>query len=206
MSTSMITKRTLGLAFVAVVVGLGGARPAHAQDSCFQTCASYYAGLDSLADQVSSDESSYCDQIHDIFSDDWQSCQRSQIDRHDISKEDYDRDWADCTAGCANDGESFFAQVSKLADYEAQSGAVTLAGAAVPAGGCGECSGFTKVRYIGHSSSNYVRFNAVNIVTSGTYRLGIRFTVDGIREFFVSVNGGTAQVVAVKGNGWSTPS
>lgn len=88
--------------------------------------------------------------------------------------------------------------------YEAEAPANTRSGQ-VGTASCAGCSGDQKIRYIGNNSSNWLRFNGIQAVSSGPYQLTIAATVDGTRSFSVSVNGGPAQQVSVAGSSWSEP-
>jgi polygalacturonase len=78
-----------------------------------------------------------------------------------------------------------------------------LHGAAVSAA-CSTCSGGAKVRFIGGSAANYVSI-PVEANAAGNRRLTIGYELNGARDFFVSVNGGTPIDVPVTGTSWSTP-
>jgi hypothetical protein len=84
---------------------------------------------------------------------------------------------------------------------EAESG--TISGAARIAS-CTACSGGQKVGYIGNGAANYVTIN-VSAATAGTRQLTITYLLNGSRSFFVSVNGGAGQQVALTGTSFSTP-
>jgi hypothetical protein len=80
----------------------------------------------------------------------------------------------------------------------------TLNGAA-GVGGCPQCSGGEKVRFIGNSPSNYVTFDNVTVDKAGAHTLHIDYTVNGTRSFWVSVNGGPGSEVQLTGNSWDVP-
>lgn len=88
--------------------------------------------------------------------------------------------------------------------YEAESSSNTRSGA-VSTGGCSGCSGDTKIRHIGNSTSNWLRFNSIQASSSGSHQLTIAATVSGTRSFSVSVNGGSAQTVSMTGSSWDVP-
>ncbi|ANZ39517.1 alpha-L-fucosidase [Lentzea guizhouensis] len=70
---------------------------------------------------------------------------------------------------------------------------------------CGACSGGEKVRNIGGSPDAAVTFPNVVVPAAGSYRLFVRFTVNGPRSYFVTVNGGPPVEVEVDGLGNNTP-
>jgi F5/8 type C domain/Alpha-L-fucosidase/NPCBM-associated, NEW3 domain of alpha-galactosidase/Carbohydrate binding module (family 35) len=72
-------------------------------------------------------------------------------------------------------------------------------------GGCGQCSGGEKVRFIGNSPNNYVTFENVKVDQAGRYELSIDYTVNGTRSFWVSVNGGPGTEVQLTGSSWDVP-
>ncbi|SMC98037.1 alpha-L-fucosidase [Lentzea albidocapillata] len=71
--------------------------------------------------------------------------------------------------------------------------------------GCGACSGAEKVRNIGGSADASVTFPQVIVPETRSYRLFVRFTVNGARSYFVTVNGGAPVEVKVDGVGNNTP-
>ncbi len=87
---------------------------------------------------------------------------------------------------------------------EAEASGNTIAGAARIAS-CTACSGGQKVGYIGNGAANYVTINNVSVATAGTRQLTITYLLSGSRSFFVSVNGGAGQQVALTGTSFSTP-
>lgn len=88
--------------------------------------------------------------------------------------------------------------------YEAEASGNTRSGS-VATGSCANCSGDSKIRFIGGNSSNWLRFNGVNATSSGSRQLTVYGTVSGTRTFYVSVNGGAAQQVSLTGTAWDTP-
>jgi len=86
---------------------------------------------------------------------------------------------------------------------EAEASGNTIAGAAKTAT-CSACSGGTKVGYIGNGAANYVTINNVDASAAGTKTLTISYLLSGSRSFYVSVNGGADQVVALTGTSFST--
>jgi len=88
-----------------------------------------------------------------------------------------------------------------VASYEGEDGA--LGGTAVVAA-CSACSGGAKVRFIGNGSANDVTIT-VTAAAAGSRTLTVFGGVNGTRSFSVSVNGGTAQSVALTGVDFNTP-
>ncbi len=84
---------------------------------------------------------------------------------------------------------------------EAEAG--TVAGAA-RVGACAACSGGQKVGFIGNGAANHLTL-AVNAATAGAKTVTVQYLLSGSRSFFVSVNGGAAQQVALTGTSWATP-
>jgi hypothetical protein len=72
-------------------------------------------------------------------------------------------------------------------------------------GGCSQCSGGEKVRFIGNSPNNYATFENVTVEQAGDYPLWIDYTLNGSRSFWVSVNGGPGFEVPVTGTSWDVP-
>ena len=65
--------------------------------------------------------------------------------------------------------------------------------------------GRQKVGYLGNGANNYVIFNGINVISSGSYTLTIYYLSAEARTFDVSVNGGTGIVVNCNSSGgWST--
>jgi alpha-galactosidase len=88
--------------------------------------------------------------------------------------------------------------------YEAEY--ATLSGsAASSAGFCGNCSGLAAVGNLGGAPQNTVTFDNVNAPVAGTYLMEIDYMTQGQRSFFVSVNGNTAQELALNGYSFGTP-
>lgn len=87
--------------------------------------------------------------------------------------------------------------------YEAEASGNTLNGTARTAS-CSGCSGGAKVGWIG-GSGNWVRFNSVNVSTTGDYRLTIYGLVSGTRTFSVNVNNSSPVQVSLTGSSWSSP-
>jgi hypothetical protein len=86
--------------------------------------------------------------------------------------------------------------------YEAEN--ATLSGAAATAAGfCGNCSGLAAVGNLGGQST--VTFDNVIVPATGTYQMEIDYMTQGQRSFFISVNGNTAQEVALNGYSFGTP-
>jgi alpha-L-fucosidase len=88
--------------------------------------------------------------------------------------------------------------------YEAEAPGNTLNGNAV-VNACSGCSGGSKVRFIGNSTSNWVTVNGVTAASAGSHQLTIHGTVSGTRTFFVSVNGAAATQVPLTGTDWAAP-
>jgi hypothetical protein len=88
---------------------------------------------------------------------------------------------------------------------EAEASANTIAGATKTAS-CSACSGGTKVGFIGNGSANFVTVNGVSTGRAGSATLTISYLLSGSRSFFVSVNGGTGQEVALTGTSFATVS
>jgi alpha-galactosidase len=87
--------------------------------------------------------------------------------------------------------------------YEAEN--ATLSGAAsTSAGFCGNCSGLAAVGNLGGPQST-VTFENVNVPVAGTYQMEIDYMTQGQRSFFISVNGQTAQELALNGYSFGTP-
>jgi alpha-galactosidase len=84
--------------------------------------------------------------------------------------------------------------VSTTAGYEAESSANTLGGGAV-AQSCTYCSGTTSVGFVGEGGT--LTFNAVQSTTSGNHQAVIAYANGDstARQAYVSVNGGTPQLV-----------
>ncbi len=87
---------------------------------------------------------------------------------------------------------------------EAESAANTRGGAVIVAP-CGACSGGQAVGYIGNGAANSLTFNGINEITAGSYSLTLSYLLQGTRSFFVSVNGGADQEVALTANDWANP-
>jgi len=94
--------------------------------------------------------------------------------------------------------------VSKLPPpvFEAEAPDNTFSGTA-RADSCSACSGGGKVRFIGNSPSNWLRFNNVEVGQGRDYQLTIDSTVSGTRSFFISVNGGDGIEVPVTGTSFN---
>jgi alpha-galactosidase len=87
--------------------------------------------------------------------------------------------------------------------YEAEN--ATLSGAAATSAGfCGSCSGLAAVGNLGGPQST-VTFDNVVVPVTGTYQMEIDYMTQGQRSFFISVNGNTAQEVALNGYSFGTP-
>jgi hypothetical protein len=88
--------------------------------------------------------------------------------------------------------------------YEAEN--ATLSGAAATSAGfCGNCSGLAAVGNLGGNAQSTVAFDNVDVPATGTYQMEIDYMTQGQRSFFVSVNGNTAQEVALNGYSFGTP-
>jgi hypothetical protein len=88
--------------------------------------------------------------------------------------------------------------------YEAEN--ATLSGAAATSAGfCGNCSGLAAVGNLGGNPQSAVTFEDVNAATAGTYQMEIDYMTQGQRSFFVSINGNTAQEIALNGYSFGTP-
>jgi hypothetical protein len=59
------------------------------------------------------------------------------------------------------------------------------------------------VRFVGNGRT--VTFGSLTVPAAGTYHLTITYELSGSRSFYVSVNGGSAIVVACTGTNWSAP-
>jgi hypothetical protein len=128
-----------------------------------------------------------------------------------------------CDSGesCGGDGVPNVCGSGDSRTYEAESLSATLAGSAVvsicpeayskvvggqdPGGTTGACSGGAKIRYIGDGSGNHVTFNNVNVPSAGSYTLKVWGVCNETRTFQVSVNGGSASSINVRGPDWNTP-
>src|SRR5437016_5560829 len=88
--------------------------------------------------------------------------------------------------------------------YEAEN--ATLSGAAATSAGfCGNCSGLAAVGHLGGNAQSTVAFDNVVVPSTGTYQMEIDYMTQGQRSFFISVNGNTAQEVALNGYSFGTP-
>src|SRR6266403_1087072 len=88
--------------------------------------------------------------------------------------------------------------------YEAEN--ATLSGAAATSAGfCGNCSGLAAVGNLGGNAQSTVTFENVVVPSTGTYEMEIDYMTQGQRSFFISVNGNTAQEVALNGYSFGTP-
>jgi hypothetical protein len=88
--------------------------------------------------------------------------------------------------------------------YEAEN--ATLSGAAATSAGfCGNCSGLAAVGNLGGNAQSTVTFENVVVPSTGTYQMEIDYMTQGQRSFFISVNGNTAQEVALNGYSFGTP-
>jgi hypothetical protein len=88
---------------------------------------------------------------------------------------------------------------------EAEASGNTIAGSTRTAS-CSACSGGTKVGFIGNGAGNYVTVNGLVPSAAGSRTLTISYLLNGSRSFFVSVNGGPDQQVALTGTSFSTVS
>jgi hypothetical protein len=88
--------------------------------------------------------------------------------------------------------------------YEAESALNTLHGT-TNIGDCPPCSGGSRVRNIGNSSSNYVTINGITVAADGNYTLLIDYVLQGSRSFHVSVNDAPPIELALKGTSWTSP-
>ncbi|WP_328988446.1 alpha-L-fucosidase [Kribbella sp. NBC_01245] len=86
---------------------------------------------------------------------------------------------------------------------EAESSQNFLSGAGIT--NCSKCSGGQKVRNLGGSPSDFVRFDSVTVDAAGEYTVFLDYTVNGNRAFFVSVNDAAPVEVKVSGLGNDTP-
>jgi hypothetical protein len=68
----------------------------------------------------------------------------------------------------------------------------------------GACLGGGKVRFIGNTGSNYLRFNDINVSTAGSYQMTVYSICGGTRSYSVSVNGGSPFSINVTGPDWKT--
>jgi NPCBM-associated, NEW3 domain of alpha-galactosidase/F5/8 type C domain len=91
-----------------------------------------------------------------------------------------------------------------LTEIEAEASWNTFSGSA-RANSCAECSGGSKVRFIGNSPSNHLTVNKVTVEEAGDYTLLIDYTLDGQRSFWVSVGGAAGVEVPLTGTSWATP-
>jgi hypothetical protein len=67
---------------------------------------------------------------------------------------------------------------------------------------CPACSGRNRVKWIGKAGALTL---PVDVPTNGAYMLQVDYLVDGPRTFFISVNGGEALEMPVRGNDWWIP-
>ena len=86
-----------------------------------------------------------------------------------------------------------------VAEIEAEASSNTFSGQAAPTG-CFLCSGGTKVRFIGSLPANHLTINGITVNAAGQYDL-----VSGTRTFHVSVNGGPAVAVQLRGTSSNDP-
>jgi hypothetical protein len=126
-----------------------------------------------------------------------------------------------CTAPelCGGSGEpNVCALPSK--SYEAEDSANSFGGAAIgsacaeafskfgfgsdPLTAAGACSGGSKVRFLGNTSSNYVTVNNVYAPAAGSYKMTIYAYSGNVdpRTFYISANGGSARTVSMISPGW----
>jgi hypothetical protein len=91
-----------------------------------------------------------------------------------------------------------------LTEIEAEASWNTFSGSA-RANSCAECSGGSKVRFIGNGPNNHLTVNKVTVEEAGDYTLLIDYTLDGQRSFWVSVNGGPGVEAPLTGTSWATP-
>ena len=85
-------------------------------------------------------------------------------------------------------------------------GSSTATGAAATSAGfCGNCSGLAAVGNLGGNAQSTVAFDNVVVPSTGTYQMEIDYMTQGQRSFFISVNGNTAQEVALNGYSFGTP-
>jgi alpha-galactosidase len=88
--------------------------------------------------------------------------------------------------------------------YEAEN--ATLSGAAATSAGfCGNCSGLAAVGNLGGNPQSVVTFEDVNVPAAGMYQMEIDYMTQGQRSFFISINGNTAQQIALNGYSFGTP-
>jgi uncharacterized protein YjbI with pentapeptide repeats len=120
---------------------------------------------------------------------------------------------------CGGSGQANVCGNPNNSSYEAEALGNTLAGTAYVAAcnsyiktlgttglaSIGSCSGGAKIRDVGNGAGNYVRFDHIQAPTSGNYQMTLYSVVSGTRDVSVSVNGGTARIVAVTGPDWYTP-
>jgi hypothetical protein len=67
----------------------------------------------------------------------------------------------------------------------------------------GSCSGGSKVRFIGNSSSNYVTVNNVYAPVAGSYAMTVYAYSADTRNFYISVNGGSGKTLTMQSPGWT---
>src|SRR5260221_135231 len=88
--------------------------------------------------------------------------------------------------------------------YEAEN--ATLSGAAATSAGfCGNFSCLASVGNPARHSQTTGNFEDVGVPSTGTYQMEIDYMAQGQRSFFISVNGNTAQEVALNGYSFGTP-
>ncbi len=66
-------------------------------------------------------------------------------------------------------------------------------------------SGLAKAGNIGGGAGNAVTFSNVTVPSSGTYLLEIDYATSGLRSYFLTINGGTAQELDLNGSTFDEP-
>jgi hypothetical protein len=84
--------------------------------------------------------------------------------------------------------------------YEGEYATLTGSGSG---GFCGYCSGLAKAGNLGAGAT--ATFTHVNVPAAGTYNMEIDYLTSGPRSFFLSVNDGTAQELALNGTSFNSP-
>jgi alpha-galactosidase len=84
--------------------------------------------------------------------------------------------------------------------YEGEYATLTGSGVGVF---CGYCSGLAKAGNLGGGAS--ATFTNVNVPAAGTYNMEIDYLTSGPRSFFLSVNDGAAQELALNGTSFNSP-
>jgi hypothetical protein len=91
-----------------------------------------------------------------------------------------------------------------VSEIEAEASSNTFSGQAASTG-CFLCSGGRKVRFIGSLPANHMTVNGITVGTAGQYDLYLDYLVSGTKTFYLSVNGGPAAAVELRGTSSDEP-